>query len=99
MFEISGKYLAMSTKFSFTNKSISESLKIFFKAFMNARLIIKSPIQAGAIIRILGLSKQTKLYQASTSELYGLVQEVPQNEKTPFNPISPYSILVSLNIW
>lgn len=42
-------------------------------------------------IRILGLEKKTKFYQASTSELYGLVQEVPQSEKTPFYPRSPYA--------
>ena len=41
-------------------------------------------------IRILGLEKKTKFYQASTSELYGLVQEVPQKETTPFYPRSPY---------
>ena len=43
-------------------------------------------------IRILGLEEKTKFYQASTSELYGLVQEVPQNEKTPFYPRSPYAV-------
>src|SRR6201999_2572081 len=42
-------------------------------------------------IRILGLSKTTRFYQASTSELYGLVQAVPQDEKTPFYPRSPYA--------
>lgn len=41
-------------------------------------------------IRILGLEKKTKLYQASTSEMFGRVQEIPQTEKTPFNPVSPY---------
>tara|TARA_B100001093_G_C26847281_1_gene1023455 strand:- start:1444 stop:2574 length:1131 start_codon:yes stop_codon:yes gene_type:complete len=41
-------------------------------------------------VRILGFIKKTKIYQASTSELYGLVQETPQNEKTPFYPRSPY---------
>ena len=45
-------------------------------------------------IRILGLEKKTKVYQASTSELYGKVQEVPQNEKTPFYPRSPYACLL-----
>ena len=40
-------------------------------------------------IRILGLEKKTRFYQASTSELYGLVQEIPQRETTPFNPRSP----------
>ena len=43
-------------------------------------------------IRILRLEKKTKFYQASTSELYGLVQETPQNEKTPFYPRSPYAV-------
>src|SRR5437764_3390339 len=42
-------------------------------------------------VRLLGLIKKTKIYQASSSELYGLVQEVPQNEKTPFYPRSPYA--------
>src|SRR3569832_492202 len=41
-------------------------------------------------IRILGMEKETKFYQASTSELYGLVQEIPQKETTPFYPRSPY---------
>ena len=43
-------------------------------------------------IRILGLTKKTRIYQASTSELYGLVQAVPQSETTPFYPRSPYAV-------
>ncbi len=43
-------------------------------------------------IRILGMEKKTRFYQASTSELYGLVQQVPQTEKTPFYPRSPYAV-------
>ena len=43
-------------------------------------------------IKILGLKNKTRFYQASTSELYGLVQEIPQNEKTPFYPRSPYAV-------
>ena len=43
-------------------------------------------------IRILGLENKTKIYQASTSELYGLVQEIPQKETTPFYPRSPYAV-------
>src|ERR1043166_7663299 len=43
-------------------------------------------------IRILGMEKQTRFYQASTSELYGLAQEVPQKESTPFYPRSPYGV-------
>ncbi|MEW6219564.1 MAG: GDP-mannose 4,6-dehydratase [Thermodesulfobacteriota bacterium] len=50
-------------------------------------------------IRILGLSGKTRFYQASTSELYGLVQEVPQNEKTPFYPRSPYAVAKLYAYW
>ena len=50
-------------------------------------------------IRILGLEKKTKFYQASTSELYGLVQETPQNEKTPFYPRSPYAAAKLYAYW
>ena len=50
-------------------------------------------------IRILGLEKKTKFYQASTSELYGLVQEVPQSEKTPFYPRSPYAAAKLYSYW
>jgi GDPmannose 4,6-dehydratase len=50
-------------------------------------------------IRILGLENKTKFYQASTSELYGLVQEVPQTEKTPFYPRSPYACAKLYSYW
>ena len=50
-------------------------------------------------VRLLGLSKKTKIYQASTSELYGLVQEVPQTEKTPFYPRSPYAVSKLYAYW
>ncbi|MNK10362.1 GDP-mannose 4,6-dehydratase [compost metagenome] len=50
-------------------------------------------------IRILGLSKKTKIYQASTSELYGLVQAVPQSESTPFYPRSPYAVAKIYGYW
>ncbi len=50
-------------------------------------------------IRILGLEKKTKFYQASTSELYGLVQEVPQSETTPFYPRSPYAVSKLYAFW
>ena len=50
-------------------------------------------------IRILGLEKKTRFYQASTSELYGLVQEVPQNETTPFYPRSPYGVAKLYGYW
>tara|TARA_A100001388_G_scaffold258835_1_gene225658 strand:+ start:2787 stop:3935 length:1149 start_codon:yes stop_codon:yes gene_type:complete len=50
-------------------------------------------------VRILGLINKTKIYQASTSELYGLVQETPQNEKTPFYPRSPYGVAKLYAYW
>ena len=50
-------------------------------------------------IRLLGLEKKTRFYQASTSELYGLVQEVPQTEKTPFYPRSPYAVAKLYAYW
>jgi GDPmannose 4,6-dehydratase len=50
-------------------------------------------------VRLLGFSKKTKIYQASTSELYGLVQEVPQSESTPFYPRSPYAVSKLYAYW
>jgi GDPmannose 4,6-dehydratase len=50
-------------------------------------------------VRLLGLVKKTKVYQASTSELYGLVQEIPQSEKTPFYPRSPYGVAKLYAYW
>ncbi len=50
-------------------------------------------------IRILGMEKRTKFYQASTSELYGKVQEIPQTEKTPFHPRSPYAVAKMYAYW
>jgi len=50
-------------------------------------------------IRLLGLSEKTRFYQASTSELYGLVQEIPQTEKTPFYPRSPYAVAKLYGYW
>merc|ERR1712232_1052913 len=50
-------------------------------------------------IRTVGLEKTTRFYQASTSELYGMVQEVPQTEKTPFYPRSPYAVAKLYGYW
>ena len=50
-------------------------------------------------VRILGLEKKCKIYQASTSELFGLVQEVPQKETTPFYPRSPYGVAKQYGFW
>jgi GDPmannose 4,6-dehydratase len=50
-------------------------------------------------VRLLGLTQKTKIYQASTSELYGLVQEIPQSERTPFYPRSPYAVAKLYAYW
>jgi len=50
-------------------------------------------------VRVLGLTERTRIYQASTSELYGLVQEVPQTETTPFHPRSPYGVAKLYAYW
>ncbi|MBS1502436.1 MAG: GDP-mannose 4,6-dehydratase [Bacteroidetes bacterium] len=50
-------------------------------------------------VRLLGMTEKTRIYQASTSELYGLVQAVPQNEKTPFYPRSPYAVAKLYGYW
>jgi len=50
-------------------------------------------------VRLLGLGKKTRIYQASTSELYGLVQQVPQSETTPFYPRSPYAVAKMYGYW
>src|SRR6202012_4276039 len=50
-------------------------------------------------VRLLGMTKKTRVYQASTSELYGLVQAVPQSETTPFYPRSPYAVSKLFGYW
>lgn len=50
-------------------------------------------------VRILGMEKKTRIYQASTSELFGKVQEVPQSETTPFYPRSPYGVAKQYGFW
>ncbi len=57
------------------------------------------PLRLLEAIRILGLEKKTRFYQASTSELYGLVQEIPQRETTPFYPRSPYAVAKMYAFW
>ena len=64
-----------------------------------------SDVNALGVLRILeavhtaGLDKKTKVYQASTSELYGKVEEAPQNENTPFHPYSPYAVAKQYGYW
>lgn len=50
-------------------------------------------------VRILGLTKKTRIYQASTSELYGKIEEIPQKETTPFHPYSPYAVAKQYGFW
>ena len=57
------------------------------------------PLRILEAVRILGLTKTTRVYQASTSELYGLVQNIPQNEETPFHPRSPYGVAKLYAYW
>ena len=57
------------------------------------------PLRILDAVRVLGLNKKTKIYQASTSELYGFAREVPQNEDTPFYPRSPYAVAKLFAYW
>ena len=57
------------------------------------------PLRILEAVRILGLTKKTKIYQASTSELYGLIKEMPQKETTPFYPRSPYGVAKLYGFW
>lgn len=57
------------------------------------------PLRLLEAVRILGLTKKTKIYQASSSEMFGKVQEIPQNEKTPFYPRSPYGVAKVYGYW
>jgi GDPmannose 4,6-dehydratase len=57
------------------------------------------PLRSLEAVRICGLTQKTRIYQASTSELYGLVQEVPQRETTPFYPRSPYGVAKMYGYW
>ena len=57
------------------------------------------PLRMLEVVRILGMEKKTRIYQASTSELFGKVQEVPQSETTPFYPRSPYGVAKQYGFW
>ncbi len=65
----------------------------------NANADGKGKLRLLEAIKICGLSNKTRIYQASTSELYGMVQEVPQTEKTPFYPRSPYAVAKMYAYW
>ena len=65
----------------------------------SSTLIALGALRILEAIRILGLEKKSRFYQASTSELYGLVQEIPQRETTPFYPRSPYAVAKLYAYW
>ena len=71
----------------------------FDQAEYTAETDALGPLRILEAVRIQGLTKKTKIYQASTSELYGLVQESPQTEKTPFYPRSPYGVAKLYAYW
>ncbi len=71
----------------------------FDQAEYTAETDALGPLRILEAVRILGLIEKTKIYQASTSELYGLVQESPQSEKTPFYPRSPYGVAKLYAYW
>ena len=68
-------------------------------AVYTAQVDALGPLHILEAIRVLGLEKKTKVYQASTSELYGLVKEMPQSEKTAFHPRSPYGVAKLYAYW
>ena len=71
----------------------------FSQAEYTAQVDAIGPLRILEAVRILNLTKKTKVYQASTSELYGLVREVPQSETTPFYPRSPYGVAKLYAYW
>ena len=73
--------------------------KSFDQAEYTAQTDALGPLRILESIRILGLTKTTKVYQASTSELFGKVQEIPQSEETPFYPRSPYAVAKLYAYW
>lgn len=91
-------------------KSLREILKEFLKLFLFIKVSFDLPeytaeVDAVGTLRLLdaiyacGLTNKTRIYQASTSELYGKVQEIPQKETTPFYPRSPYAVAKLYSYW
>ena len=93
----------MWRKFSPTRSTISPPSPTFRSPFEEPEYTADSDalgvLRLLEAIRILGLEKKTKFYQASTSELYGLVRETPQRETTPFYPRSPYGVAKLYGYW
>ena len=82
------------------NLGAQSHVKVSFEsAEYTAQTDALGPLRILEAIRILGLIEKTKIYQASTSELYGLVQESPQSESTPFYPRSPYGVAKLYAYW
>ncbi len=82
------------------NLAAQSHVKVSFEtAEYTANVDAVGPLRILEAVRILGLTTKTRIYQASTSELYGLVQAVPQNETTPFYPRSPYAVAKLYGYW
>ena len=82
------------------NLGAQSHVAVFFESpEYTADVDAMGPLRMLEAIRILGLEKRTHFYQASTSELYGLVQEIPQKETTPFYPRSPYAVAKMYAYW
>ncbi len=82
------------------NLAAQSHVKVSFEtAEYTANVDAVGPLRILEAVRILGLTAKTRIYQASTSELYGLVQAVPQNETTPFYPRSPYAVAKLYGYW
>jgi GDPmannose 4,6-dehydratase len=82
------------------NLAAQSHVKVSFEtAEYTANVDAVGPLRILEAVRILGLTAKTRIYQASTSELYGLVQAVPQSETTPFYPRSPYAVAKLYGYW
>ena len=66
---------------------------------LTANVVATGTLRIVEAVRMLGLAKKTRIYQASTSELYGKVEEIPQSETTPFHPYSPYAVAKQYAFW
>lgn len=83
----------------FTNCIMLVKLYLLSLSAIPSTSAVQGVLNVLEAVRAAGLSSQTRVYQASTSELYGKVAEVPQTEKTPFYPRSPYAVSKLFGFW
>ena len=93
------KIISMIRPDEIYNLAAQSHVGVSFDAEYTANVDALGTLRILEAIRFLNLTDETKLYQASTSELYGLVQETPQNEETPFYPRSPYGVAKLYAYW